>query len=472
MDSSSYATRPRVLFVGDFGPGADLSREPFMAAGFEPHETQNPDEALEAVRRLRPALVLVPAMLAHDPAEEMIARGLETAPGTKFVVVAAAGQITEAARAMRAGAFECLFVPFTRTALTRLAETALRGLPPAQPAAGGVTTPVAAAPGLDPAVAEQTGLIGHGPAMQGVLRLIASVARSNATVFIGGETGTGKALAARAIHLSSPRANGPFVAVDCGRLAAKTLDLRFHGGGEDGNEGILAEAGGGSLFLDEICDLDPHVQVRFLRLIEEMVPEADLGERPAQGVQRIICSTARDPGEEIRAGRLRPDLYYRLCVAPIHMPPLRERIEDIGHIALAKLAQFSRSEGGAFAGISPEALGLLEAHSWPGNVRQLVNVIRRIVLSHRGETVEAHMLPEEFHTPAPPPVRVSSASPSPGRPFAGQFAGLTLAEIERMAIEAAIEAEAGSVPRAARVLDVAPSTLYRKREAWAKRDEN
>ena len=190
---------------------------------------------------------------------------------------------------------------------------------------------------------------------------------------------------------------------------------------------------------------------------------------------RIVCATNRDPAEEVRAGRFREDLYYRLHVVPIHMPPLRARPEDIVDIAQASLVEYAAEEGKRFTGFSPEVVAVLTSRPWPGNVRQLLNVIRNIVVLHDGTLVEPHMLPAEI---APGPLQlpandVVAPLPAPrpaGRPLgparSPPLVGTPLAEVERELIEATIAHCDGSIPRAARILEVSPSTLYRKLESW------
>jgi two-component system repressor protein LuxO len=460
----------RALIVGGGEQGMHVPREPLVAAGCTVHEARTRGDALTEVERLRPALLFVPAVLSDAPTHDLIAQVLELSPSSRCIVVSHGDQITQAARAMRAGAADCLFVPFTQKGLVRVTEAALRSLPgpglsaaPAQ-TCGASASPARAGAGavdLDPSVAAETGLIGEDAAMRTAWRMIAAVARSDATVFIQGETGTGKTLCARAVHLSSPRAAGPFVAIDCASLGRKAVDRLFSDADTDHDE-FTAQAKGGTLFLDDICEMGLPVQIRLLGHLQETARQKPTVAQPDLQGTRIVCATTRDPGEEIRAGRLRPDLYYRLRIAPLHLPPLRERGEDIALIAQAKLREFASAEGGGFAGFSAEAVALLRRHQWPGNVRELINVIRHIVLAHRGETVEAYMLPAEIRAPGP-------AIDAPPATLDGLL-GRPLAEIERTVIEATIAAEGGSVPRAARILDVAPSTLYRKRESWAKNE--
>lgn len=291
-----------------------------------------------------------------------------------------------------------------------------------------------------------------------------------ATVFITGESGTGKELCALAVHAGSPRAAGPFIALNCGAIPQDLLESEVFGhikgsftGAIADKPGAAAAADGGTLFLDEVCELAPALQTKLLRFLQTSTVQPVGAVQPRKVNVRIICATNRDPAEAMRRGEFREDLYYRLFVVPIHMPPLRARGEDVVEIAQTALARFSQEEGRQFDGFDPEVLALFRRHSWPGNVRQLLNVIRNVVVLHPGGRVTADMLPASWHREvraAPPPGAV------PGNDGLDGLIGRSMAEIERMVILETIARNGGSVPKAARVLDLSPSTLYRKLEGW------
>ncbi|MDP2084146.1 MAG: sigma 54-interacting transcriptional regulator, partial [Gemmobacter sp.] len=222
------------------------------------------------------------------------------------------------------------------------------------------------------------------------------------------------------------------------------------------------------LFLDEICEMDLALQPKLLRFLQTSSVTPVGSTRPRKVDARIVCATNRDPLEAVRRGTFREDLYYRLHVVPLHMPPLRERGNDVIEIAEATLARFSAEEGRAFGGLSPEVQALFRRLPWPGNVRQLLNVIRNVVVLHDGPLVTLDMLPQEAILPGPHTPRPEAAATAPAPPpdLAQMLAGRTLADIERLAVESAIARHDGSLPRAARELGVAPSTLYRKRQGW------
>jgi transcriptional regulator with PAS, ATPase and Fis domain len=229
--------------------------------------------------------------------------------------------------------------------------------------------------------------------------------------------------------------------------------------------GAAAAADGGTLFLDEVCEMAPALQTKLLRFLQTSSVQPVGATRPRKVNVRIVCATNRDPVEAVRRGQFREDLYYRLHVVPLHMPPLRERGEDVIELAEAALDRFAAEEGRRFAGLSAEVAEIFRRHDWPGNVRQLLNVIRHIVvLNDGGGPVTPAMLPEDLTRS----IGTGAAlSPAPGAPDPVEaLVGRPLAWIERAVIEATLARHDGSVPRAARVLDLSPSTLYRKLEAW------
>ncbi len=273
------------------------------------------------------------------------------------------------------------------------------------------------------------------------------------------------------MHALSPRAAGPFVPLNCAAIPKDLIESEIFGHVRGAFTGAVADRPGaaraadhGTLFLDEICEMDLALQGKLLRFIQTgtFVPVG--ATKPLHTDVRFVCATNRDPLAEVRAGRFREDLYYRLHVVPVSLPPLRERGEDVMLLAEAFLARFAAEESKRFTRFGPDAQALLRAHRWPGNVRELENAIRTAVVLHDGEAVTAAMLPVTVHGGASP----ATAAPAP-RPADPARRIRPLAEVEREAIEEAIRLCGGNVPKAAAFLGVSPSTLYRKREAWAQR---
>lgn len=308
-------------------------------------------------------------------------------------------------------------------------------------------------------------LRGQSSAMQTVFETVESLAGTLATAFVMGESGTGKELAARAIHQLSARAPGPFVVVDCSALGAEQWEQALFGAGERG--GLIAEAAEGTLFLDEVCSLSFEAQSTLLRLIQHgTYRPIGLAQEAAADV-RIIASTNRDPLFEMREGRLREDLYYRLHVVPLRMPPVRERSDDVLFLATDFLTRIAEEEGKPPVTLSPPAAEALKHYSWPGNVRQLENAMRQLVLLGQegviDEAAVAHMIAGTEIAVDASDVSLPSAS---DRDVQSEGGIEPLWITEKKAIEAAIAASGGSINRAAKQLQVAPSTIYRKIQSW------
>lgn len=420
-------------------------------------------EGLAAFRRTHAQIVLLDLMLPDLTGQEVMQQMLTIAPETSVIVITANGSINKAVELMRAGAHEFLVKPFDENRLISAVETA-RATVRALPAPSDPDKPISAPPPF----------IGDSAPMQAVYAKIRSVAHSMATVFITGESGTGKELCAEAVHQTSARASGPFIALNCGAIPHDLLESEVFGhlkgsftGAISDKIGAAAAANGGTLFLDEICEMDLNLQTKLLRVLQTQTITPVGATKPRKINVRIVCATNRDPMEEVRRGRFREDLYYRLHVVPIHLPPLRQRGDDVAQIARIMLTTMAAEEGKAFKTLSPAVLDLFAALSWPGNVRQLINVLRNVVVLNDGPVVERHMLPPDLE-----PVASQRAAPAaaPAGPTMELLAGKTLAQVERLVIEEAIKRHAGSVPKAARELGVSPSTLYRKQESWDKTD--
>jgi two-component system repressor protein LuxO len=325
------------------------------------------------------------------------------------------------------------------------------------------------------------GMIGESPAMLGVFQRIAAMANSRAPVFITGETGTGKELCAAAVHASGNRAKGPFIALNCGAIPRDLIESEIFGhlkgsftGAIADRQGAAALAHGGTLFLDEICEMDIAQQIKLLRFLQTGTIQP-VGSALAENVDvRIICATNRNPRDEVASGRFREDLYFRLHVLAITMPPLRERGNDLLTLAAHFLATFAAEERKSFRRLGNDTEAVLLNHSWPGNVRELQNVVRQAVVLHDGEELGADMLsiaclasPLPAHAADQDTINISGLRRiHAAMNLPSSFFTRELWRIERDIIEGTVSACGGSVPKAAQVLGVSPSTLYRKRENW------
>jgi DNA-binding NtrC family response regulator len=422
-------------------------------------------QAREAMDRQRFSVILLDLTLPDGDGMELMGDILKG--GAKVIVITANGSINRAIEAMREGAFDFLVKPFDEKKLLGAVENAMH-----------VQAAMPGRPQSDDFASRAAfhGFLGDSPPMQKIYRMIGNIGRSSATVFITGESGTGKEVAAKAIHAVSARAKASFVPLNCGAIPADLLESEVFGHLKGSFTGAIANkigaaeaASGGTLFLDEICEMDLRLQTKLLRFLETSKIQP-VGAVSAKSVDvRILCATNRDPLEEVKAGRFREDLYYRLHVVPMHMPPLRERREDIGLISEVVLKRFAEEEGRDFQKFSPEVQRIFTRFAWPGNVRQLLNVVRNIVVLHNGVHVLPEMLPSEMAVGMQEIRHPDAATaPEPEDCDIGQFVGLTLAQLERAFVEATIVECNGSVPEAARMLAVSPSTLYRKRENWRK----
>jgi two-component system repressor protein LuxO len=320
------------------------------------------------------------------------------------------------------------------------------------------------------------GFIGGSLQMQTVYRIIDSAAPSKATVFITGESGTGKEVCAEAIHRQSPRRDGPFIALNCGAIPRDLMESEIFGhvkgaftGAAKDRVGAAGQADGGTLFLDEIGEMDLDLQTKLLRFVQTGTYQKVGGTRSEQVDARFVCATNRDPLKEVAEGRFREDLYYRLHVIPIRLPSLRERSEDILQLAQHFLSTFAEEEGKRLRRFGADVEAVFLAYEWPGNVRQLQNVIRNIVVLHDGDRVTTGMLPPPLDalTEKTGTDPASVTVPDVEQPHSGQSVPLKpLWLVEKEAIERAINHCDGNIPRAAALLEVSPSTIYRKKQAW------
>ncbi len=306
------------------------------------------------------------------------------------------------------------------------------------------------------------GMIGTSLPMQNLYAQIDNVADSMAPVFIYGESGTGKELCAEAIHKRSPRADEPFVVLNCGAIPKDLIESELFGhvrgaftGASQSRDGAALSANNGTLFLDEVTELALPLQAKLLRFIQNQTFHPVGSDKQTRVNVRFICTSNRNPWHEVESGRLREDLYYRLFVFGIYVPPLRERGHDILKLANYFLRSFSKEEGKLFEKFSPDAEELLLYSPWPGNVRQLQNVIRSVVISEHTKTVTARMLHQFLKKPLFNTAKAAKPDKNEGKIK-------TLAEIEQEIIEETLERFNGNTLKTAAALGISPSTIYRK----------
>ncbi len=446
----------QILIVED---NAEIAAEYAMQlrhAGFEVQCTQSSVTARSTIDGHWDAILIQLVLTATDGLallDDAVRRGNRAA----VIALDSDGALDRAITAMRRGAYDFRVQPIGRERLieacTRaVAETCRRRAVPTGRRASDRTV--------------FHGFIGGSVPMQRVYRAIDCVARSAATVFITGESGTGKEVAAEALHRASDRAAKPFVAINCGAIPENLLESEIFGhvrgaftGATDHRIGAAKVADGGTLFLDEICELELKLQVKLLRFLQTGTIQR-VGTSTSEKVDvRVVCATNRDPHVEVAEGRFREDLFYRLAVVPLDLPPLRERGRDVDLIAETFLARFTALEHKTVAGFGEAALAWMRQHNWPGNVRELQNAVRRaVILADTEGLIEPHHLQPPF-----PGLRIGRGSPPETTDGSGP---LTLDMIERQAIERAVARADGSFTAAARELGVSASTLYRKHERW------
>lgn len=471
----------KVLIVEDALPLATVYGHHLSRAGIETLHVETGQAALTRLRKGGISVILLDLQLPDMNGLDVLSAIREEQLPVTVVVVTSSGSIKTAVEAMQAGAYDFIVKPVAEERLVTTTRNALERE---------TLTEVVEEVRKPSSSKAHHGFIGSSLPMTAVYKMIESVARSNASVFITGESGTGKEVCAEAIHKSSPRAKQPFVPLNCAAIPKDLIESEIFGhikgaftGATSDRDGVAARADGGTLFLDEICELELGLQAKLLRFLQSGTIQKVGSDNLKKVDVRIVCATNRDPLEEVEAGRFREDLFYRLHVLPIGLPPLRARGADILELSRHFLTQFTKEEGKQFDGFSVEAEEALMAHGWAGNVREMQNTIRNLVVLNEGPIVEADMLStlqnrvpvsSGAHQTVPLEVpHARAAAPSLHVGAATGWPKITLALgqsfdiLERQMIEATIEACGGSLPKTARVLQVSPSTLYRKKEIWA-----
>jgi two-component system, repressor protein LuxO len=458
-----------VLLVEDTPTLSRVYAEYLRKDGYAVAPVETGAEALRHIADGAPRIVLLDLQLPDMHGMEVLKKVAEQALPCAVIVITAHGSVNAAVEAMRYGAYDFLVKPFTSERLLVTVRNAMERLRLAQ---------IVDTFETDIARRRYHGFVGSSLTMQSVYRIVDNAASSKATVFITGESGTGKEVCAEAIHRQSPRRDKPFIAINCGAIPKDLMESEIFGhtkgaftGAVSDRAGAAARADGGTLFLDEICELEANLQTKLLRFLQTGSFTPVGGSRLEKVDIRILCATNREPLKEVEDGRFREDLYYRLHVIPIHLPALREREDDVLEIARHYLSTYAAEEGKAFKGFSPEAESIVRFYHWPGNVRQLQNVMRNVVVLNDGDLVTPEMLPPPLpqRPTAQPsrPVAVSTPATENGHAYPPVPQAIRpLWEVEKDAIESAIDACDGNIPRAAALLEISASTVYRKRLNW------
>src|SRR5881296_3362680 len=444
---------PATLLIADDDPGLRQSLERTLTReGYRVILASDGNAALERLQAGGVDLVLTDLKMPGLSGIELLRAVKAIASEVDVILLTAFGTVEEAVKAMKEGAYDFLTKPFQRAQLLRLISKALerRDL---------IEQNRALQQRLDDLL-QQGAVIGSSPAFRRTMALVEQVADSSATVLIQGESGTGKELVARTIHARSARSRGPLVAVNCAALPETLLESELFGyekgaftGAAGRKEGRFELANGGTLFLDEVADLSLVTQPKILRVLQEGEFERLGGTRTLQVDVRIVAATNQDLAEMVKEKRFREDLYYRLNVITVRVPPLRERHEDIPMLAQHFLRVYAAKNGRKLEGFSNEALERLESYAWPGNVRELENLIERTVLLARKDRLDAEDLPEEVAGVKRPP-----------RDAILELVGTPLAEVEQRLLDETLRITGGNKTQAAKLLGIDVRTVARKLE--------
>ncbi|MET0500107.1 MAG: sigma-54 dependent transcriptional regulator [Candidatus Binatia bacterium] len=446
-----------ILIADDDAVSCQLFAETLEAEGFQVEQAPSGETALARLREDPPDLLIIDVRMPCTSGLEVTRIVHQEYPSLPVIVMTAFGSIETAVEAIHEGAFDFISKPMNLAELKKnvsraLAQRALRRH--AETSNGGSDES-----------AEQLGkIIGKSPAMLEVYKTVARVAPTKSTVLILGESGTGKELIARAIHQHSPRANHPFVAVDCGALTETILESELFGhvrgaftGALADKKGVFEEAQGGTCFLDEIGGISANMQARLLRVLQEHEIRRVGGKDWVKVDVRVVAATNHNLAEAVSEGDFRQDLYYRLDVVSVQLPPLRERVEDIALLARHFLQRYTRESDKSITVISDEAMELLCDYSWPGNIRELENAIEQAVaLSYQSvltpddlpEAVRDHAAAKSLHLDSQNQQFLFPDTP-------------TLEEVKKRYVLHVLSHNQGNVSRTARVLNIDRRSLYR-----------
>src|SRR5574341_106123 len=444
----------RILVVDDDAASRKGLRDLMATWGYDVSAAAEGQEALERAAERCPAVVITDLVMPGLDGMELLARLKRDSPTTAVIILTGQGTIETAVQAMKDGAYDYLTKPVDPTRLQVLLEKALErnetvrevNLLRRQLRQRGAFGP----------------LVGSSAGMQEIMRQLEVVAPTDATLFIVGESGTGKELVARTVHELSPRRKGPFVAVNCAAIPDTLLESEIFGhekgaftGAVERRQGCFELADEGTLLLDEVAEMQPGIQAKFLRVLQEGQFRR-LGSKTETRVNvRVIGATNKDPLKALQEGALREDLYYRLNVFTVVVPPLRDRLDDVPELAQTFVEDFNERHGRSIRGVDEGALDVLRQHRWPGNVRELRNVIERAVIVCPDDLIRAEHLPVPLGVPASPAPPASDA-------VVALPVGTSVEDAERQLILRTLAQARNNKTRAAEILGISLKTLHNK----------
>ena len=447
-------THDRLLIVEDDAAQRTGLQKLLTSWGFNVEVAKDGREALEVVGRNRPTIILSDMVMPNMGGLDLLRALKQDDVDVTMVLLTAQGSVETAVEAIKQGAYDFLTKPVDPQRLRIVLD---------QVTARNETLREVRA--LRRQLQERGtfgAMVGASLEMRKIYRLIEQAAPTSASVLIHGESGTGKELVAQTIHQISPRATHPFVPLNCAAIPDTLLESELFGHEKGAFTGAIARRAGafelahrGTLFLDEISEMTPATQAKLLRVLQER-SFRPVGSTREQSVDiRVIAATNLEPKDAVRQNRLREDLFYRLNVFLVTLPPLRDRKDDVPLLAQAFVRDFNKQHGKNIAGVSDEAMRVLEAHQWPGNVRELRNVIERATIVSRGPFIDPADLPQLGGAPVAAPASESSAGGS-------LTPGTTVDEVERRLIEITLEHTNGNKTRAAEMLGISLKTLHNK----------
>jgi DNA-binding NtrC family response regulator len=448
--SNSLEPGERVLIVEDDPATRSGLAELVQAWGFQTSEAVDGEEAMRKVTTFRPAIVVSDLVMPRMGGLELLHALSDQLSDITFVLLTAQGTVESAVEAIKDGAYDYLSKPVDPQRLQILLQKAVER-----------QETLREVKQLRRQLREQGSfgrITGNSPGIRGVYRVIEQSAPTNASVLIWGDSGTGKELVAQTIHDLSPRSSFPFVAINCAAIPETLLESEIFGhekgaftGAHDRRTGVFELAHRGTLFLDEIAEMMPATQVKLLRVLQERMFRRLGGRQELTVDVRVIAATNLNPGDAVKSGKLREDLYYRLNVFAIELPPLRERREDIPLLVQSFLNEFNKGNGKAIRGVDQEAMYVLERYPWPGNIRELRNVIERATILADTEFIEHRHLP---------PTLIARGEES--LPSLTITPGTTVDEMERRLIILTLEHTHNNKTRAAEILGISLKTLHNK----------
>ncbi len=448
---STRVASERVLVVEDDSSARVGLEQLVKSWGFQAESASDGEQALEKVTSFRPAIVITDLVMPRMDGLELLRALQHQGADATTLILTAQGTVETAVAAMKEGAYDYLTKPVDLQRLKILLDKIVERLETLREVKA-----------LRRQLREQGTfgpMIGNSPGMRKIYEVVEQASPTQASVLITGESGTGKELVAQTVHQLSPRASFPFVAINCAAIPETLLESEIFGhekgaftGAADRRQGCFELADRGTLFLDEIGEMTPQTQVKLLRVLQERKFRR-LGGRTEQTVDvRVLAATNIDPVEAVRNGKLREDLYYRLNVFSLRLPPLRERREDLSLLIQAFITEFNTRNQKAIAGVDHEAMAMLEQYGWPGNVRELRNVIERATILSTGPFIEARHLPPTLH----------DEPQASDKPQVALSPGTTVEEAERRLIMMTLEHTRHNKTRAAEILGISLKTLHNK----------